>query len=102
MHTRSTHSRRLTALLMGLAALSGGCIHNEGVVVPPPPDGAVPTELNPVVLPRYVISPPDLLYVQVLLPPYDHFLPRDPVEQGKDPNIEYRRYFSTPITPQPI
>jgi polysaccharide export outer membrane protein len=102
MDTRPTHHRWQSTLLAGLVALSGGCFHTQGVVVAPPPDGAVPTELNPVVLPRYVISPPDILYVQVLLPPYEHFIPDKPLEAGKDPQVEYRRYFSNPISPQPI
>src|SRR5689334_9995024 len=102
MDTRRTYSRWKSTLLAGLVVLSGGCFHTQGVVVAPPPDGAVPTELNPVVLPRYIISPPDILYVQVLLPPYNHFLPtNEPLKPG-DPAEQYRNYFSYPISPQPI
>jgi polysaccharide export outer membrane protein len=36
-----------------------------------PPPGSVPTELNKVTLPPYVIEPPDVLLVEVYLPPQD-------------------------------
>src|SRR5438552_18120951 len=74
MDTRPTNLRWHGVLLAGLVALSGGCYHTKELVVPPP-EGAVPTESNPVTLPRYVISPPDILLVQVLQPPYQHYLP---------------------------
>lgn len=83
MDTRPTDTFWLRTLVAGFIALASGCIHTEGVVIPPPPDGAVPTELNPVVLPRYVIAPPDILYVQVLQAPYTANLPA----KG-DPNLE--------------
>ena len=86
MHTRPTRSHCL--LLVGLLALSGGCCQTHGVVIPPPPDGSVPTELNQVILPRYVIAPPDILYVQVLQAPENYNLPRKGPEDVKDPNIE--------------
>jgi polysaccharide export outer membrane protein len=91
-------------LLAGLTALSGGCFSDKGMVIPPPPDGAVPTELNPVVLPRYVIAPPDILYVQVLQAPETFNLPRVKPEDFKatDPALEARKYFSNPLTPAPI
>ncbi|HEY1376419.1 MAG TPA: polysaccharide biosynthesis/export family protein [Gemmataceae bacterium] len=85
MHTRPTYPRRHAALLAGLIALAGGCYHTDAVVIPPPPDGAVPTELAKVVLPRYVIEAPDLLYVQVLQAPYTHYLP------SKEQNEEIQR-----------
>src|SRR3954463_13527520 len=69
METRTTHPRWHGTLLAGLIALSGGCYHTKEMVIPPPPDGAVPTEGNKVILPRYVIEAPDVLLVQVLLPP---------------------------------
>ena len=104
MHTRPTHTRWHGVLLAGVISLAGGCFHTKGVVVPPPPDGAVPTELNPVVLPRYVIAPPDILWVQVFQPPYTHLLPaKDPAKQTPmDPALDARSYFSNPLTPQPI
>ena len=91
-------------LLAGFVALAGGCFHTEGVVIPPPPDGAVPTELNPVILPRYVIAPPDILYVQVLQAPYTYNLPRKTGTEttATDPAIEARVYFSNPLSPVPI
>jgi polysaccharide export outer membrane protein len=99
-----THARWPGVLLAGLTALAGGCFHTQGVVIPPPPDGSVPTELNPVVLPRYVIAPPDILYVQVLQAPETYFLPRVKPEEYKatDPALEARKYFSNPLTPAPI
>ena len=100
MDTRPTHSRWHVALLAGLIGLVGGCYHTAGVVVPPPPDGAVPTELNPVILPRYVIAPPDIVYVQVLQPPYTHTIPTEQPKAGVDPTIEYRGYYSNPRVDQ--
>jgi polysaccharide biosynthesis/export protein len=102
MHTRPTHTRWHGVLLAGVIALAGGCFHTRGVVIPPPPDGAVPTELNPVILPRYVIAPPDILYVQVLLPPPEHLVPNERPKPGIDPAIEYRGYYSNPLSPSPI
>src|SRR5437588_3124704 len=49
MDTRPTNLRWHGVLLAGLVALSGGCYHTKELVVPPP-EGAVPTELNPVTL----------------------------------------------------
>jgi polysaccharide export outer membrane protein len=72
MDTRPTQSRWHGILLAGVVSLTGGCFHTQAVVVPPPPDGSVPTELNKVVLPRYVIEAPDVLLVQVLLPPENY------------------------------
>ncbi len=103
MSTRPTSHRRPAALLAGLIALAGGCYHTAAEVVAPPPDGAVPTELNKVVLPRYVIEAPDLLYVQVLQTPYSDKLPvKTPDTPATDPAIEARTYFSNPLTPVPI
>src|SRR5437660_5542538 len=75
MDVRPTHSRWHATLLAAAVALAGGCVHTKGGPVTPPPAGSVPTELNPIILPRYVISPPDVLYIQVLQPPYNHYLP---------------------------
>jgi polysaccharide export outer membrane protein len=82
MDVRPTHCRWRATFLAAAIAVSGGCVHEKGGLVTPPPEGAVPTELNPVILPRYVISPPDVLYIQVLQPPYNHFLPTR--EQAED------------------
>ena len=103
MHTRPNYTRWHGTLLAGFVALAGGCFHTEGVVIPPPPDGAVPTELNQVILPRYIIAPPDILYVQVLQAPYTYNLPRKTGEEkATDPVLEARVYFSNPMTPAPI
>src|SRR4051795_8784957 len=70
MHVRRPLTRWHWSLLAGLCALAGGCVHTDGYVAPtPPPDGAVPRELTKIVLPPYVIEPPDVLLVQVLVPP---------------------------------
>jgi polysaccharide biosynthesis/export protein len=56
--------------LLAVAALaSGGCLAHHGPIYMPPPPGAVPTELNKVTLPQYVIEPPDILLIEVTLPP---------------------------------
>jgi polysaccharide export outer membrane protein len=100
MHTRPTRSHWLA--LAGLIALSGGCCHTEKMVIPPPPDGSVPTELNLVTLPRYVIAPPDILYVQVLQAPGSFNLPQKGPENPADLPLEARNYFSNPLSPAPI
>ena len=131
MDTRPTTSRWHGILLAGVIALAGGCYHTQGVIVPPPPDGSVPTELNQVILPRYIIAPPDILYVQVLQAPYTFKMPlkgepegkAEPKAEGKKegpagplapdakkeadvggPNapIDPRGYYSFPMTPAPI
>jgi polysaccharide export outer membrane protein len=102
MDTRPTSALWLRTLLAGFIALAGGCLHTEGVVIPPPPDGAVPTELSPVILPRYVISPPDVLYVQVLQAPYTYNIPPRKTAEKVDEVTEARTYFSIPLSPVPI
>src|ERR1700675_2543 len=120
MDTRPMHLRWHGTLLAGLIALSGGCYHTQDMVIPPPPDGAVPTEMNKVVLPRYVIEAPDVLLVEVLLPPEQHLkLPRGAAEkepqpkpadaQAKPPATptpptpdDALNYYSAPLTPSPI
>lgn len=58
--------------------------HTETVIIPV--DGSIPTELNQVTLPPYVIAPPDVLMIEVFLPP----------QQGKEANGPVQLY------PQPI
>src|SRR6267154_5960564 len=95
MDTRPTFTRWHRTLLAGFIALASGCLHTEGVVIAPPPDGAVPTELNPVILPRYVIAPPDILYVQVLQAPYTHYLPPKGAPEVK-PEVKKEGAVGTP------
>jgi polysaccharide export outer membrane protein len=102
MYTRPKHTRWHGIVLAGFVTLAGGCFHMEGAYVPPPPDGAVPTELNPVVLPRYIISPPDILTVTVLLPPTEYTIPNEKPKDTLDPTIAYRGYYSNPLSPAPI
>jgi polysaccharide export outer membrane protein len=86
MDTRPNYTRWPCLLLAGFVTLASGCLHTEGVVIPPPPDGAVPTEMNKVVLPRYVIEAPDVLLVQVLLPPATYLrLPRGATDTDAQP-----------------
>ena len=59
---------RLLALAL-LASGAGGCVHaqrNQQTFVPPPP-GTVPSELSKVMLPEYVIEPPDVLRIQAII-----------------------------------
>ena len=69
-------NRRFAAgLVLGLVAATGsGCVHHGGgthghggppIAVPPP--GEVPTELNKNTLPPYVVEPPDILLIEVVL-----------------------------------
>ncbi len=58
----------LTFAALGLAA--GGCLHAGHAAQPlivPPPDDSVPRELKKVMLPEYVIEPPDVLRIEVLI-----------------------------------
>src|SRR5437667_12556708 len=69
MRARTGTFRWQWLLLAGLAAPGGGCVSKCMTVNPPIPDASVPRELSKIVLPPYVIEPPDVLLVQVLLPP---------------------------------
>jgi polysaccharide export outer membrane protein len=104
-------SRLLTRLVLmaGLCGAPAGCYTLDHpfakLPVAPPPDGAVPRELNKVTLPPYVIEPPDILMIQVLLPPtLEDITGIDP--QGKpitDPQGRtLRNPFSKSFGPQPI
>jgi polysaccharide biosynthesis/export protein len=89
MHARRILTRWDWSVLLGLCAVAAGCYHTESAVVAPPPDGAVPRELSKVVLPPYVIEPPDVLLVQAFVPP-DNVKGREAVN------------YSYPLTPQPV
>src|SRR5262245_14728959 len=58
-------------VLAGLCLLSAGCLAHHGPVFLPPPEGTVPVELKKTTLPPYVIEPPDILLIEVTLPPRD-------------------------------
>lgn len=64
----SAHRLSQMLCLLGLTAIlplvGGGCVHNEGGYVPPPP-GVIPSELTKITLPPYVIEPPDVLLIEV-------------------------------------
>jgi polysaccharide export outer membrane protein len=70
---------------VAVAVLMSGCLHNKQVLLPPP-DGTVPRELDKTTLPPYVIEPPDILYIEVLIPP---------LTPEKQP-------YSTALPPQPV
>jgi len=77
--------RRLNIATLALAAWAvAGCAHHHEVIVPAE---GVPKELTKVTLPPYTIEPPDILYIEVLLPPQDEIL--------KSP-------YATSLPPQPI
>src|SRR5262245_46161352 len=67
------------ALVLTLSIAGTGCLgvrqhtarHPADPLVALPPPGSVPTEMNKVTLPAYVIEPPDVLLVEVYLPPQD-------------------------------
>ena len=84
---------RLHLLLLLAASLSSGClgramyqIHNPPPDIKPPPEGTVPVENDKVTLPPYMIEPPDVLFIEVTLPP-------EKVEQNP---------YSTALAPQPV
>lgn len=76
---------RLKFATVALAAWLSGCVHHREVLVPPP-SGTVPVELHKETLPPYVIEPPDIIHVEVLMPP---------LEPQKQP-------YSTSLPPQPV
>jgi len=99
-------------LFAGLCC-AGGCYSLDQpfakLPVAPPPDGAVPRELNKVTLPPYVIEPPDILLIQVLMPPTTDDiagLTRDaegnPKENRDAQGRPIKNPFSKPFGPQPI
>jgi polysaccharide export outer membrane protein len=61
---------RLAILLPALLLLGTGCANNHAFhqshLVTLPPPGTVPTALNKVSLPQYVIEPPDLLAIEIV------------------------------------
>jgi polysaccharide export outer membrane protein len=82
-------------LLALVVSMLSGCLghgkhllhpHAETTTVTIPTDGSIPTELNQVTLPPYVIAPPDELLIEVFLPP----------QKGKEANGPVALY------PQPI
>lgn len=84
-HALTRHGYSAMLLVWALVGASG-CVHTKEMVITPPPDGTVPRELCLETLPPYRIGPPDVLYVEVLLPP------------AKPERSE----FSTALPPQPI
>src|SRR4051812_3530630 len=75
MGMRHRVSRIVFAVLVAAALGSSGCLAHKGTLsghrtTPPitlPPPGSVPTELNPVSLPEYVIEPPDVIRIEARL-----------------------------------
>jgi polysaccharide export outer membrane protein len=63
---KEQHSRRLLAVLLPLVLLSvTGCAHHHhGTVIVPATDA--PSELRKVLLPPYIIEPPDILVVEAI------------------------------------
>ena len=75
---------RLLALAL-TASAAGGCVHaqrHQAAFVPPAP-GTVPSELSKVMLPEYVIEPPDVLRIQAIirLPVKDEKTGQDAVDE---------------------
>lgn len=110
MHARTGTVRWQWLLLAGLSAPGGGCVAKCMTTNPPIPDASVPRELSKIVLPPYVIEPPDVLLVQVMLPPTgtaveyyrNETLRRDAAPDRPavpDPKLSP---ISRPFVPQPI
>jgi polysaccharide export outer membrane protein len=117
MHATTPTQRWLRILLSTVCALGPGCTHKQFVANPPIPDASVPRELSKVVLPPYVIEPPDVLLVTVLIPPKslpvahykaetlmrpDERVPTDPKELEKFDQDRARSPVSRPMVPQSI
>ena len=60
---------RLMSCLVASAVFLGGCMHGHNTTVVPMSNPNVPSELSKVTLPPYVIEPPDILLIDVYLPP---------------------------------
>lgn len=109
MHARTGTFRWQWLLLAGLCAPGSGCVSKCMNVNPPIPDASVPRELSKIVLPPYVIEPPDVLLVQVMLPPtgpavQDYKNERRKLEAAAQPALPDARLspISRPFVPQPI
>lgn len=76
--------RLLPAIFALILGVSGCVTTPKQNVIAPVPD--VPRELDKSTLPPYVIEPPDILYVEILVPP---------VNADKQP-------YSTALSPQPV
>jgi polysaccharide export outer membrane protein len=71
MHATRSVKTWAAVALAGFCVLPVGCAHDKAFVPVAPPDGTVPRELAKVALPPYVIESPDILLVEVLIPPTD-------------------------------
>jgi polysaccharide export outer membrane protein len=78
-------TRRLAPALLALLLGLTGCVTTKRETLLPPATN-VPRELDKSTLPPYVIEPPDILYVEILVPPLK------PEQQP----------YSTAIPPQPV
>jgi polysaccharide export outer membrane protein len=58
----------LAGLVAAVCCAGNGCFGRHDQVVMPPPPGSVPTELNKITLPPYVIESPDILLIEVYMP----------------------------------
>jgi polysaccharide export outer membrane protein len=110
MHARTGTFRWQWLLLAALSAPGGGCVSKCMNVNPPIPDASVPRELSKIVLPPYVIEPPDVLLVQVMLPPTGPAVSDYKNESRRRTDITDRPALpeprlspiSRPFVPQPI
>jgi polysaccharide export outer membrane protein len=100
------------ALLAGFFCGASGCYTLDNpfahLPVATPPDASVPRELCKVTLPPYVIEPPDILLIQVLIPPTTEDIAGIRYEEGKPVELKdsqgrpIKNPFSRPVGPQPI
>jgi polysaccharide export outer membrane protein len=110
MHARTGTFRWQWLLLTGLCGPGVGCASKCMTANPPIPDASVPRELSKIVLPPYVIEPPDVLLVQVMLPPTGTAVSnykaeaRRRVDETERPALPDPRLspISRPFVPQPI
>jgi len=110
MRARTGKFRWQWLLLAGLCAPGGGCVSKCMTANPPIPDASVPRELSKIVLPPYVIEPPDVLLVQVMLPPTgtaveyyrNETLRRDAAPDRPTVPEPKLSPISRPFVPQPI
>jgi polysaccharide export outer membrane protein len=66
----------ILGLLGTLCTVGTGCVETQGMVMPPQmtptgPPPPIPTELHKQALPTYRVEPPDILLIDVFLPPKD-------------------------------
>ncbi len=65
MKNRIGGKRMLMSLALAIALGCTGCFSHDAAIIVPPPPGVIPSELQKISLPPYVIEAPDVLLIDV-------------------------------------